>query len=152
MAKRPGPTLHLKQLHKRSEYLSEMIKNPETRPTSLPYLREEQGSLAWAIDKLAHWAPQGELYLLCFDEPLGDPSRPRMSARHYLGWCNAGGLEERLRMHAAGRGAAITRRASERGIGWIVAWQSTGTRFNERRMKRNGNFARRCARCKEKTK
>jgi hypothetical protein len=75
----------------------------------------------------------GTLYLLHFSRPLGDPKRPRMAARHYLGWTNGVAVDQRLADHRAGRGAAITRAAVGRGI--------------ERRAKRSGNFARRCPTC-----
>ena len=90
----------------------------------------------------------GHLYLLHFDEPLGDPTRPRMSASHYLGWAKAGKLEDRLARHARGTGAAITRAAVERGIGWSVTLLVDGTRDDERRLKFAGHHERRCAVCR----
>ncbi len=89
----------------------------------------------------------GVLYLLHFDEPIGDPTRPKMSARHYLGWAKDGKLIERLDRHAKGEGASITRWAVEHGIGWTVVLLRDGTRDDERRLKKNGNHHRKCFLC-----
>ena len=56
------------------------------------------------------------IYLLHFTAPLGDPSRPRMSARHYLRWAPEADWQDRIDAHRAGRGAAITRAAVAAGI------------------------------------
>lgn len=88
---------------------------------------------------------EGMLYLLHFTVPLGRPE-PRMSASHYLGWTDT--LEGRLRTHRAGKGPAITVAALERGAELVLAWSKPGTRDQERRMKGNGHFDRRCAVCK----
>lgn len=91
----------------------------------------------------------GILYLIHFvGGALGDTSRPRMSARHYLGWCAEGELEARLAEHRAGRGASITAAAVAAGLSLEVVWTGAGTRDDERRMKRAGNHARRCVTCK----
>jgi hypothetical protein len=89
----------------------------------------------------------GTLYLLHFSRPLGDPKRPRMAARHYLGWTNGVAVDQRLADHRAGRGAAITRAAVGRGIELQLVATWPGTRNDERRAKRSGNFARRCPTC-----
>ena len=90
----------------------------------------------------------GVLYLLHFDEPLGDPERPRMSARHYLGWASDGALQARLDEHLSGRGAKITAECVRRGIGWTVTLLGDGTRDDERRRKKNGHHERRCIVCR----
>jgi hypothetical protein len=90
----------------------------------------------------------GIIYLLHFDEPLGDVGRSRMSAQHYVGWAKDGKLQDRLHEHELGNGAAITRAAVERGIGWTVVRLVDGTRDDERRLKRNGNHKRRCSICR----
>lgn len=88
------------------------------------------------------------IYLLHFTEPLGDPTRPRMSAAHYLGWAADGALEDRLAEHLSGRGAKITRAAHARGIALIVARTWDGDRNEERRLKKTGHFADRlCVLC-----
>lgn len=90
----------------------------------------------------------GTLYLLCFERALGDVSRPRMSARHYLGWTNGVSVEERVQRHLAGGGARIVAAAAKAGIGVEVVWTSPGTRNDERRLKNAGHFGERlCPRC-----
>lgn len=89
----------------------------------------------------------GIIYLLHFDEPIGDTSRPRMHASHYLGWAKDGKLADRLERHARGEGASITRYAVEHGIGWTVTMLRDGTRDDERRLKRNGHHDRQCSVC-----
>lgn len=83
------------------------------------------------------------IYVLHFDQPLGNLNNPRAQAQHYLGW--AMDLTARLAEHAAGRGAAITRAAVERGISWraFVCVQAT-TRW--RKHSRPKRIRRGCAR------
>lgn len=89
------------------------------------------------------------LYLLHFDRALGDPSRPRMSARHYLGYTGRADLEARLAEHAAGAGARITAALVAGGGTFALAWSRAGTRTQERALKRSGHFADRlCPICK----
>jgi hypothetical protein len=89
------------------------------------------------------------LYLLHFSSPLGDPSRPRMSARHYLGWAPDTDWRARISLHHAGHGAAITRAAVAAGIDLqLVRLWPDEDRTTERRLKRAGHFAdRHCPRC-----
>lgn len=87
----------------------------------------------------------GTLYLLHFSSPLGDPGRPRMSARHYLGW--AADLDTRLAEHRNGAGARITAAAVRAGIELTCTWTAPGTKNDERRLKRNGHHERRCPAC-----
>lgn len=96
-------------------------------------------------------AVAGHLYLLHLSRPLGDPTRPRCSALHYLGWCHVGTLERRLQQHAEGRGAAMLRAAVAAGIDWqlVATWE--GTRHRERSMKRRGP-ARYCPLCAPATR
>lgn len=91
------------------------------------------------------------LYLLHFEQPLGDPTRPRMSARHYLGWAkDEQSRERRIEHHRRGTAdVSITKAAFERGIGFVVGWLGDGTRDDERRMKNSGNHHRRCSICRE---
>lgn len=89
----------------------------------------------------------GTLYLLHFSQPLGDVSRPRMSAQHYLGWCARDELERRLAEHRAGCGAKITRAAVNRGIRLLHVWQHPGTPADERTRKQRGHFSTLCPVC-----
>lgn len=93
----------------------------------------------------------GVIYLLHFDQPLGDPSRPRMSARHYVGWSMERTVVRRIREHREGRGASITRAAVARGIGMQVVAVTRGTRNDERRLKNNGHHDERCVLCQQAT-
>lgn len=91
----------------------------------------------------------GVIYLLHFSRPLGDPSRPRMSARHYLGWSTDDAVVRRIREHREGRGAAITRAAVAAGIELSVVAVIHGTRNDERRLKIRGHHDRRCVLCQK---
>ncbi len=95
---------------------------------------------------MSGWGSAAMLYLLHFDAPLGDSSRPHMSAQHYLGF--ADDVAARIAEHQAGRGAAITAACVARGIGLRHVATFDGDRTAERRAKRNGHFERRCPVCK----
>jgi putative endonuclease len=75
------------------------------------------------------------LYILQFNRPLGNLSNPRGQAHYYLGSCEDGRLEERIEEHRAGRGAAITRAAVERGIRLELVVILPGGRDDEKRLK-----------------
>jgi hypothetical protein len=87
----------------------------------------------------------GVIYLLHFDQPIGDLTNPRGFASHYTGWTLD--LPARLVDHAAGRGARLMQVVGEQGIGWQLARIWTGTRAKERSLKRSGGAARRCPVC-----
>jgi hypothetical protein len=87
----------------------------------------------------------GVIYLLHFDQPIGDLHNPRGFASHYTGWTLD--LPTRLVDHAAGRGARLMQVIGELGIGWQLARIWTGTRTRERSLKRSGGAARRCPVC-----
>jgi hypothetical protein len=87
----------------------------------------------------------GVIYLIHFDQPIGDLRNPRGFASHYTGWTLD--LPARLVDHAAGRGARLMQVVGERGIGWQLARIWTGTRTRERSLKRSGGAARRCPVC-----
>jgi hypothetical protein len=87
----------------------------------------------------------GLVYLLHFDQPIGDTSNPRGFASHYTGWTLD--LPARLTEHAAGRGARLMEVVSEAGIGWQLARIWPGTRARERSLKGSGGAARRCPVC-----
>lgn len=74
----------------------------------------------------------GVVYIVCFDEALGNPDNPRAQAKHYLGWTID--LARRITLHIAGRGAPIIRAAVERGIGLMI-FAFHGTPADERRLK-----------------
>ena len=87
----------------------------------------------------------GLIYLIHFDQPIGDLHNPRGFASHYTGWTLD--LPTRLVDHAAGRGARLMEVVGEQGIGWQLARIWTGTRTRERSLKRSGGAARRCPVC-----
>jgi hypothetical protein len=86
----------------------------------------------------------GVIYLLHFDQPIGDLANPRGFASHYTGWTLD--LPARLIDHAAGRGARLLQVVGELGIGWQLARIWTGTRSRERSLKQRG-ATRRCPVC-----
>jgi hypothetical protein len=87
----------------------------------------------------------GVIYLLHFDQPIGDPTNPRGFASHYTGWTLD--LPTRLVDHAHGRGARLMEVVGELGIGWQLARIWTGTRARERSLKQRG-ATRRCPVCR----
>ena len=87
----------------------------------------------------------GYIYILCFDQVLGDPTNPHGWAKHYLGWTLD--VPTRVATHLAGRGQHLTAAAVARGITWqVFAWH--GTPNQERHLK--GHYKktpRLCPRC-----
>ncbi len=59
----------------------------------------------------------GTIYIAHFAEKIGDPSRPRMHAQHYLGFAEPWHFEARIQQHLDGRGARITKFVADKGIG-----------------------------------
>lgn len=89
----------------------------------------------------------GTVYMLCFAAPLGDPSRPRCSARHYVGWFQN---PSRITHHQNGTsGVPIVYAFFQRGIPFVVSRTMPGTRDDERRIKRSGHHAEYCPNCTE---
>lgn len=84
-------------------------------------------------------------YLIHFDRPIGDITKPTGYAQHYIG--SADNLAARLAAHAAGRGAKIMTAVVRAGIGWHVARTWPGGRKRERQIKRQGGAARLCPDC-----
>ena len=91
------------------------------------------------------------VYFLHFDRPAGDPSRPRMSARYYVGYCPDEDVPRRIRMHRTGRWngqggghhAKLPTWFREQGIGFRVVRVLWGAdRDDERRIKKAGNYHR----------
>lgn len=81
----------------------------------------------------------GEIYVLRFSRPLGDPSNPKGYATHYTGYCDAGRVDERLAEHRSGRGAKITAAAAQQGIEMDIVLWIPGDRWVERAIKNRGN-------------
>jgi predicted GIY-YIG superfamily endonuclease len=75
---------------------------------------------------------------------------PYRHARHYLG--SADNLRQRLREHAAGRGARLTQVVREAGIGWVLARTWRGSRTDERRLKQTKAVPRLCPICNPKVR
>jgi len=89
------------------------------------------------------------LYLLHFSEPLGDTSRPRMHASHYLGFAESPeDAIDRVDKHRKGQGASITKAAVRRGIRLILVGIWPGSQKDERRLKTRGHHADRCCVCR----
>jgi len=84
------------------------------------------------------------IYLIHFERPLHH-------ARHYLGFCEDGGLEARLERHATGRGSKLMKAVQQAGIRWCVVrtWPD-GTRDEERRLKNRKNTPCLCPVCTQK--
>lgn len=72
------------------------------------------------------------VYMIRFDKLIGG------RARYYIGFSSSlASLERRLKHHASGAGACITRYAAKEGIGMsCVAIMPDGTREDERELKR----------------
>jgi hypothetical protein len=91
---------------------------------------------------------EGTVYMLCFAAPLGDPTRPRMSASHYVGWFQN---PARITHHQNGTsGVPIVYAFFQRGIPFIISRTRTGTRSDERRIKLSGHHADHCPNCTAK--
>lgn len=88
------------------------------------------------------------IYILHFDRKFSK----RHTTQHYVGYCKDGRLSERIKEHRSGKGAAITRAARKKGIGFSVAATMPGDRAEERRIKSNKNTPRMCPICKGKDK
>lgn len=88
----------------------------------------------------------GTVYLLHFDEPYHH-------AKHYLGFCERGKLQERIDRHAAGYGARLLEVVIDNGIGFRVArvWHRK-TRGFERMLKNRKEAPRFCPICTDRPK
>jgi hypothetical protein len=85
------------------------------------------------------------VYLLHLTAPLGNANNPLGQAAHYIGY--AVDLAARLAEHRAGRGAALTRAAVQRGIGFEVVRVWPGDRHLERLLKNRKSAPRLCPCC-----
>jgi hypothetical protein len=73
--------------------------------------------------------------------------KPYYHARHYVGYCAEGALEERLTRHRAGQGSRLMRAIGIAGIDFTVAKTYPGDRLLERRLKQSKNTPRYCPLC-----
>lgn len=111
---------------------------------------------------------EGTVYLIHFEQPVGDPSNPRGQARHYLGYTND--LETRIQDHrntrwerydeplviagrpklgaTFGNGATLIGAANAQGIVWQVVRTWSGGRDLERQLKNQKNNPRLCPICR----
>ena len=87
------------------------------------------------------------VYLIHFEQPLGNLASPRGQARHYLGSTNS--LKRRLADHRSGNGSKIMAAVSRDGIQWQLArtW-SDGTRALEKQLKARHNARKLCPICR----
>jgi predicted GIY-YIG superfamily endonuclease len=88
------------------------------------------------------------IYLLHFEEPIGDLDNPHGQAQHYLGFAEDHRLDARIDEHRTGRGAAITRALHRQGIRFVVAAIWPGDRNEERRLKRWHKHRQLCPICR----
>ena len=90
------------------------------------------------------------VYLIHFDQPIGNLTKRKGTASHYIGSSMC--LDFRLACHLAGTGAAILRHCNDIGVGWRLErlWQfedEEQARLFEARLKRVGHGPRYCPRC-----
>ena len=81
------------------------------------------------------------IYIIHFD-------RPYYHARHYVGFCADGKLEERLSRHRKGRGSRLMLAVEAAGVTWTVVDTRLGDRNFERLIKRAKNTPRFCPVCR----
>jgi putative endonuclease len=89
----------------------------------------------------------GIIYLIHFDEPIGNRENRRGQAQHYIG--HAVDLAERLAEHANGNGARIMAAVVAYGIGWKVVRTWKGGRKEERKLKNRKKARKICPICKK---
>ncbi len=70
------------------------------------------------------------VYLIHFEQPLGDARNPHGQAQHYIGFTDD--LDARLDAHRKGNGSKIMAAVSRAGIGWTLARTWAGGRDLER--------------------
>jgi hypothetical protein len=81
------------------------------------------------------------IYIIHFEEPY-------FHARHYVGFCADGRLDERLDRHRRGDGSRLMLAIETAGVSWTVALTHPGDRKFERSLKRAKNTARYCPLCR----
>ena len=93
----------------------------------------------------------GIVYLIHLSAPIGIAQNVphkrayKPQAQHYLGWTM--NLSERFLQHQKGNGAKFLKRANELGVTFEVVRTWSGTRANERELKRKKNMRRYCPLC-----
>jgi predicted GIY-YIG superfamily endonuclease len=90
---------------------------------------------------------KGTVYLIHFDEPIGNRSKPRGQAQHHIGY--AIDLAERLAEHARGDGARIMAAVVTYGVDWYVVKTWKGSRKDERGLKNRKKAREICPICKK---
>lgn len=90
----------------------------------------------------------GIVYLIHFEQPIGNLQNPLGKAQHYIGWSID--LPERMKDHAKGSGAAIMAYLKKVGIPWRVVRTWRGNRHLERKFKRQGHAPNMCPCCNAK--
>jgi hypothetical protein len=83
------------------------------------------------------------IYILHFDVP-------DHHARHYVGYCADGTLEQRVAGHRAGEGPRLMLAIELADIGFTVALNHPGDRHFERSLKRPKNTSRFCPLCSKR--
>ena len=74
------------------------------------------------------------VYIIKFSAPLGS-DHPKGRAQYYVGYTRMS-IRNRLKVHRAGYGAAITRAAVQKGLTLNIVWTSSkGSRQLEREIK-----------------
>ena len=89
--------------------------------------------------------PPGFVYLIHFDQPIGNPGTSHGQAQHYTG--HTGDLDGRTGDHHGANAAAIMRAVNQQGIGWRVVRTWEGTRDTERAIKNMNAGNRLCPEC-----
>jgi hypothetical protein len=85
------------------------------------------------------------VYLLHFDEPIGDTGSKYGYAQHYTG--STPDLARRLAEHLRDSDVKIMAAVRAAGIGWTLARTWPGGRDRERQLKRQGGASRHCPLC-----
>lgn len=111
---------------------------------ALAHVRDESGNkgIEWAEPEWT--SPEGWVYLLHFDRPIGAGVQ---KAQHYLGYTSKDDIDERLTKHQLGTGAALPREANRLGIGFTLTRKWRGNRKLEKKLKDNGHLPRLCSIC-----
>jgi hypothetical protein len=84
------------------------------------------------------------VYMLRYNEPAGNPDKPRASAQHYIGYARDDRLHARIAEHRDGTcGAKLPMWFHAQGIGFHVVriWPNKGRTF-ERKLKKAGHYER----------
>jgi predicted GIY-YIG superfamily endonuclease len=113
---------------------------------SMLYTYSVEYSYSQGIRKDSPMQPQfSVVYLLHFDQPIGDPTKVHGQASHYLGYADR--LDRRLEQHFTGKGAKITQAVVKAGISMQLAQTWHGSRWFERKLKNRKNAKRLCPIC-----